>query len=381
MSNIEKLESELKARRTSRYQLIQATPVLGLATITDIVKRSRSNKFIANLFLMSVIAFGGNVTQVTQAAETCYNRGVLDDKFCDENRDLVADVPKDSSKWRDPSVLVFTYTPVEDPAVYKDAFSEFQTYLSKRTGKKVVYFTVHSNAAEVEAIRSGRLHIAGFSTGPTGYAVNLGGYVPIAVKGTNESFQGYNLIIVVRKDSTIKTIEDLKGKLVAHTSVSSNSGNLAPRALFPNAGIIPDKDYTVKYSGKHDQSILGVLTGDYDAAPVASDVFHRMAGSGRINADDFRIIYTSPRFPTSSFGYAHDLNPGLAEKIKNAFLTFRFSKKMQEIFGGADRFFPITYKEDWAVIRDIAHATGTAYTKKGLKELAKKDAEKAAKNN
>ncbi|MCP4075285.1 MAG: phosphate/phosphite/phosphonate ABC transporter substrate-binding protein [Gammaproteobacteria bacterium] len=332
-------------------------------------------KFLTSLLFTSLLLLSASVVQ----AANCAHRGVLDDKFCDENKDLVADTPKDSSKWRDPSTLVFTYTPVEDPAVYKDAFSEFQKYLTEITGKRVVYFTVHSNAAEVEAMRSGRLHIAGFSTGPTGYAVNLAGYVPIAVKGTEESFQGYNLIIVVKKDSPIKTIADLKGKLVAHTSASSNSGNLAPRALFPDSGITPDKDYTVKYSGKHDQSILGVMTGDYDAAPVASDVFHRMANAGRIKKDDFRIIFTSPRFPTSSFGYAHDLNPDLASKIQYAFSTFRFTSKMQETFGGADRFFPITYKKDWKVIRDIAHATGTAYTKKGLKKLAEKDAAKAAK--
>ncbi|MFT7418064.1 MAG: phosphonate transport system substrate-binding protein, partial [Reinekea sp.] len=227
-------------------------------------------------------------------ADDCGNRGVLDDKFCDENNDMVADSPKDPADWRDPNTLVFTYTPVEDPAVYKDAFFEFQQHLSAVTGKKVVYYTVHSNAAEVEAIRSGRLHIAGFSTGPTGYAVNLGGYVPIAVKGTVDSFQGYNLIAITRKDSDIRTMADLKGKMVAHTSASSNSGNLAPRALFPALGLTPDVDYTVKYSGKHDQSIMGVLAGDYDAAPVASDVFSRMASAGRINADDFRILYTSP---------------------------------------------------------------------------------------
>lgn len=333
------------------------------------------NKFITGLLLVGSLLLSANVVQ----AASCGSRGVLDDKFCDENKDLVADTPRDSAKWRDPSTLVFTYTPVEDPAVYKDAFSEFQQYLTKITGKRVVYFTVHSNAAEVEAMRSGRLHIAGFSTGPTGYAVNLAGYVPIAVKGTSEAFQGYNLIIVVRKESPIKSITDLKGKLVAHTSASSNSGNLAPRALFPEFGITPDKDYTVKYSGKHDQSILGVMTGDYDAAPVASDVFHRMANAGRIKADDFRIVFTSPRFPTSSFGYAHDLNPDLASKIQYAFNTFRFSDKMKNTFNGADRFFPITYQGDWAVIRDIAHATGTAYTKTGLKKLAAKDAAKAAK--
>lgn len=263
--------------------------------------------------------------------------------------------------------------------MYKDAFQEFQNYLSEATGKKVIYYRVHSNAAEVEAIRSGRLHIAGFSTGPTGYAVNLGGYVPIAVKGTADAFQGYNLITIVRKDSPIQTMADLNDKLVAHTSASSNSGNLAPRALFPALGITPDTDYRVKYSGKHDQSVMGVLTGDYDAAPVASDVFDRMVSAGRIQQDDFRIIYTSPRFPTSAFGYAHDLHPELVEKIKRAFATFRFSPQMSETFNGADRFYPVTYQDDWKVIRDIAHATGTAYSKAGLKVLAEKDAAKAAK--
>ena len=312
-------------------------------------------------------------------AADCNNRGTLDAMYCDENNDLVADVPKDPKDWKDPSTLVFTYTPVEDPAVYKDAFIPFQNYLAEVTGKKVIYYTVQSNAAEVEAMRSGRLHIAGFSTGPTGFAVNLAGYVPLAVKGNEGEFQGYNLIVVVKKDSPIQSMADLKGKKVAHTSASSNSGNLAPRALFPPLGIVPDTDYTVVYSGKHDQSILGVTHGDYDAAPVASDVFDRMAKAERINADDFRIIYKSPRFPTSSFGIAHDLNPELAQKIIKAFNDFRFTPEMQKTFGGADRFVSITYEKDWKVIRDIAASTGTSYNHEDLKKMAEKEAAKEKK--
>lgn len=312
-------------------------------------------------------------------ASDCAHHGALDDRYCDENQDMVADTPKDPKQWRDPSTLVFTYTPVEDPAVYQDAFADFQKHLSEATGKRVVYYSVHSNSAQVEAMRSGRLHIAGFSTGPTGYAVNLAGYVPIAVKGYETEFQGYNLITLVRADSDIMTMEDLKGKTVAHTSVSSNSGNLAPRALFPDLGLVPDEDYKVAYSGKHDQSVMGVLTGDYDAAPVASDVYDRMVDAGRVSADDFRIIYRSARFPTSAFGYAHDLHPELAEKVREAFLSYRFPIEMQETFDGADRFYPITYQEDWQVIRDIAHATGTAYTERGLQQLAEREAAAAKK--
>lgn len=53
--------------------------------------------------------------------------------------------------------------------------------------------------------------------------------------------------------------------------------SLLPRALFPALGVVPDEDYEVTYSGSHDQSMLGVVAGDYDAAPVASEVVDRMA--------------------------------------------------------------------------------------------------------
>lgn len=303
---------------------------------------------------------------------------VLDEMYTDKDGDLVADFAEEG-KCKDPGTLVFTYTPVEDPAVYKDAFADFQAYLSKATGKRVIYYTVQSNAAEVEAMRSGKLHIAGFSTGPTGFAVNLAGYVPIAVKGYPDGFQGYNLIVVTKKDSPIKEMKDLKGKKIAHTSASSNSGNLAPRALFPELGIVPDKDYTVVYSGKHDQSILGVAHGDYDAAPVASDVYDRMVEAGRLDKDALRIIWRSPKFPTSSFGISSQLCPELAQKIMGAFQTYRFPENMQKSFKGADRFYPITYMVDWKVIRDIAAATGTSYNKAGLKAMAAKEAAKKAK--
>ena len=341
------------------------------------MKISQKTKLTAIILGLSVIFIG--LSTPVSFADDCSSRGVLDEKFCDEDNDLVADSPQDPTAWKDPSTLVFTYTPVEDPAVYKDIFAAFQKHLSDATGKKVLYYTVHSNAAEVEAMRSGRLHIAGFSTGPTGYAVNLAGFHPIAVKGDSEGFQGYNLIVITKKDSGIMAMADLKGKRVAHTSTSSNSGNLAPRSLFPDLGLVPDKDYEVLYSGKHDQSILGVASGDYDAAPVASDVYNRMVRRGTVDGEKIRIIYRSPKFPTSSFGYAHNLKPELVRKIVGAFHTFRFPDAMKKAFGGADRFYPVTYKVDWKIIRDIAHSTGTAYTKEGLKKLAEKDAAKAKK--
>ncbi|MEP7208943.1 MAG: phosphate/phosphite/phosphonate ABC transporter substrate-binding protein, partial [Casimicrobiaceae bacterium] len=199
------------------------------------------------------------------AADACKSRGELDTMYCDSNSDMVADAPADPKKWKNPSTIVFTYTPVEDPAVYESVFKPFTTHLSSCLNKKVVFYQVQSNASEIEAMRSGRLHVGGFSTGPTAFAVNIAGAVPFAVKGDASGFQGYNLILIVKASSPYQKITDLKDKKVAHTSPSSNSGNLAPRALFPGLGLTPDKDYKVIFSGKHDQSVMGVNSGDYDA--------------------------------------------------------------------------------------------------------------------
>ncbi len=291
------------------------------------------------------------------AQDSCPNRGDLDVMYCDANKDLVADPPTDSKKFRDPNTLVFAFTPVEDPSIYEKLFQPFMGYLSQCVGKKTVFFAVQSNSAEIEAMRSGRLHIAAFSTGPTNFAVNIAGAVPFAIRGTEKGPEGVSIQLIVRKDSPYKTITDLKGKKVAHTSPSSNSGNLAPRALFPGLGLTPDKDYQVIFSGKHDQSILGVKSGDYDAAPVASDVLQHMIERGVVKADDFTILYTSEKFPTDSYAYAHDLEPKLADKIKRCFFDYRIPPEMAKGLGG-DRFLPASYQKDWEVVRKVSVAAG-----------------------
>jgi phosphonate transport system substrate-binding protein len=301
-------------------------------------------------------------------AQDCPNRGQLDQMYCDADGDLVADTPTDAAKLVNPDTLVFAYTPVEDPAIYKDIWDPFLAHLEKVTGKTVSFFAVQSNSAQVEAMRSGRLHIGGFSTGPTPFAVNLAGAVPFALMGSDDGRFGYTLQVYTKKDSGIETMPDLKGKRVAHTSPTSNSGNQAPRALFPALGVVPDTDYEVIYSGSHDQSMLGVAAGDYDAAPVASEVVERMAARKLYDPNDVKIVWESKRFPTTSYTHAHNLDPALVEKIKEAFFSFPFEgTALGKEFKGVSKFVPITYKDDWAVIREIQQANGVEYTPQNLK--------------
>ena len=93
-------------------------------------------------------------------------------------------IPKD---FVDPPVLIFAYTPVEDPAVYAKVWDGFLKHLEKVTGKRVQFFPVQSNAAQIEAMRAGRLHVAGFNTGSNPLAVNCAGFVPFALMASTRT--------------------------------------------------------------------------------------------------------------------------------------------------------------------------------------------------
>lgn len=339
----------------------------------EIVKFNDS-KYAAPMFRLGVMAtaFGLAFSGAAMAQDACPHRGDLDAIYCDANKDMVADAPTNPKKFRDPKTLIFAFTPVEDPTIYEKLFQPFMGHLSQCVGRKTVFFAVQSNSAEIEAMRSGRLHIAAFSTGPTNFAVNIAGAVPFAIRGTEKGPEGTSIKMIVRKDSPYKQLADLKGKKIAHTSPSSNTGNLAPRALFPELGLTPDKDYKVVYSGKHDQSVFGVKSGDYDAAPVASDVLQHMTERGVVKPDDFSVLYTSAQFPTDAYAHAHDLEPKLVEKIKQCFFDYRIPPEMAKGLGG-DRFLPANYQKDWELVRKVAIAAGQNLSRAGYDaESAKK---------
>ncbi|MPZ11244.1 MAG: phosphate/phosphite/phosphonate ABC transporter substrate-binding protein [Kiloniellaceae bacterium] len=296
------------------------------------------------------------------AAEDC-PRSFLDAQYCDRDGDLTADLPTDPADWIDPDTLIFAYTPVEDPAVYQTVWDGFLVHLAEMTGKKVVFFPVQSNAAQLEAMRSGRLHIAGVNTGGNPVAVACTGFVPFAMMAADDGSYGYNMEIIVPADSSIQSPADIKGKTLAFTSPTSNSGSKAPQALLKaEFGLIVDKDYQTAYSGKHDNSVIGVANKDYEAAAVANSVMHRMFDRGVVQRDQIRTIYTSDRFPTTGYGHAHNLNPMLVAKIKQAFFTFPWEgSALKKEFAKEDRFVSIHHKSDWAVIRKIDAANGVNY--------------------
>ncbi len=292
--------------------------------------------------------------------------GDLDARYCDRDGDLIADIPTDPAEWLDPETLIFAYTPVEDPAVYKTAWSDFTAYLEEKTGKKVVFFPVQSNAAQIEAMRSGRLHISGFNTGSNPLAVNCAGFRPFTIMASADGGFGYEMEILTYPGSGITKVEDIKGKELAFTSPTSNSGFKAPSAILKaDYNMIPDRDFKAVFSGKHDNSILGVANHDYLAASIANSVRDRMIKRGVITADQTVSIYKSQTFPTTGFGVVYNLKPELQQQIEDAFFSFKWDgTSLQEEFSKSDeaQFIPMNYKDFWSVIRKIDAANGVSYS-------------------
>lgn len=310
-------------------------------------------KWLAATCVGALFLAGGAVAEFT-----------LDSRYVDNDGDMIADIPTDPSKLVDPSTLIFAYTPVEDPSVYVEVWSEFLAHMEKVTGKKVQFFPVQSNAAQIEALRAGRLHVAGFNTGSNPLAVACAGFRPFAIMASEDGSYGYEMEIITYPGSGIEKVEDIRGQKMAFTSQTSNSGYKAPSALLESKyGLVAEKDYEPVFSGKHDNSIIGVANRDYPAAAIANSVMTRMMDRGVVKPEQIVTLFKSETFPTTGYGVAHNLKPELQEKIKEAFFSFNWEgTKLQQEFQKEAQFIPITFKEHWAVIREIDEAMGVQYT-------------------
>lgn len=279
---------------------------------------------------------------------------------------MVADPPRDERPFLDPDTLIFAFTPVEDPLQYRSVWQGFLEYMETKTGREVEFYPIQSTATQIEAMRAGRLHVAGFNTGSVPLAVNCAGFRPVAMMGNEQGEFGYKMEIVVRADSSFQSVEDLVGHSFAFTSPTSNSGYKAPTTILHREfGIEPEEDFETSFSGNHENSIINVSLGDYDGAAVASIVANRVyqGDDTGVSRDDIRVLYRSQTFPTTGFGYAHDLEPELARAIRESFLSFDWEgTDLTEEFEDETQFIPIDYRKHWKVIRQIDEQFGEDYS-------------------
>jgi phosphonate transport system substrate-binding protein len=142
--------------------------------------------------------------------------------------------------------------------------------------------------------------------------------------------------IIVKKDSPIKKISDLKGKRMVFGPMLAPTGYLSQYYLMLKNGFNPETDlafYSIPQgSYKHEKVIYSLLMGNFDAAAAPMLDFEQMTASGKINPDDFRVVAEAETIPYCSFGVCENVDEGLAKKVKEALLALKADDTVE--YGG-----------------------------------------------
>ncbi len=212
-----------------------------------------------------------------------------------------------SAQWQKKyPVVKYGVLPVETQTGTTRTMEHFLKHAEKTTGAKWELYQATDYSGVMNALIANQINLAwlsGFSYCQT-YADSKGGVEPLVAASATDGTMGYNAVVVVRSDSPYKTIDDLKGKVVARTDPLSGSGYLIPTAAFRAMGKPVDEYYRSPLSGGHVQSVLGVLKGTYDAAftwTSKNDGFgniRQMMNQGLLKREDIRVIWTSDPLPS-----------------------------------------------------------------------------------
>ena len=316
-----------------------------------------------NNYLLTAVAendyFQGSQTDL----ENMQDQGVEEVAHGDPPREL----PDDESEWVDPDPLVFVDKPGEaGEAQFQENIQPLLDRLEETTGRTVEWQPVDSNAATVEAFRSGRGHLGDISTGTAAFGVNLGGVVPFADPISPSGQFGYRLLALARADADdIQSVEDFArdGVEVAHSEPASNSGHQAPSALFDQFfDVTPEKDYEVNFSGGHDQTGRGIFVGDYDAGPICSTCLDDLVqATDDMEYDDFKVVWGSNPFPPGPLVHRYNLHPDVVEGIREATIGTDWTGTDYAENTGEAEYIPIDYKNVFNDILVIQRYNGVEY--------------------
>jgi phosphonate transport system substrate-binding protein len=179
-----------------------------------------------------------------------------------------------------------------------------------------------ANACEdtTEGQRSGRIHIASYCGAATFARAYLTGVKaePFAMDINADGTKGYQSVFFVKKNSPYQSIRDLKGKVLGLGRADSTSGDLEPRFVLHQLGIIPEEFFRrVVYTGSHEDNIAALRDGKVDVAAAADDAPTRFPKS---LAGQFRSVYSSEILPNPPLVYLSDLPAELKAAVSRAFL-------------------------------------------------------------
>lgn len=211
-----------------------------------------------------------------------------------------------------------------NPRVMFEEYQPIMDYLTKNTPFNFELKLGKTYEDAVDYLCSGEVQIA--SLGGLTYleAHKRCGAVPIVRPLNKNGHDFYRSIIIVRKDSPIQTLNDLRGHSYAFASIHSTSGNLIARYTLANAGLKLSDFSFYKNFKHHDQVAKEVLRGHIDAGSVKDIIAYRNLKKG------LRILNKSEPIPSVPLVAKSDCNPEIVNSLKEALLKIDPSDPQQK---------------------------------------------------
>jgi len=242
--------------------------------------------------------------------------------------------------------ILFGSVAMDIPAVMHERLTPLTNYLSKVLDRSVSLKLSPNMGAAIKAAADGSVDLAYLT--PVAYlkAHEQGGAQLIA-KTVTKGKASFKLMIVVRKDSPIKTVADLKGKSFAF----GDKRALLQRAAVVGAGIKLEELGDYKFIGHYDNIVRAVMSGDFDAGILKDTMAYKWESKGA------RILYATPSLPPYNITASKKVSPALLAKLKKAFLDLngdnpehlKVIKAVDKKYNG----FAVTSDAEYDVIRKL----------------------------
>lgn len=290
--------------------------------------RMKNLKFLVVLVL-SVVIF----------AAACGNSSSLDNNK--KSSDSGSDSGSSSGDYK-PKELTVQFVPSQNADKLEAKAKPLEKLLSDKLGIPVKVSVSTNYNTIVEAMKSKKVDV-GFLP-PTAYtlahdqkAADL--LLQAQRYGVNKDgssnkklVDDYKSEILVKKNSGIKSLKDLKGKKIALQDVTSTAGYTFPLAtLKKETGINATKDMKIVNVKGHDQAVNSLLNGDVDAAAVFQDARTIVKKDQPNVFKDTKILKLTESIPNDTISVRPDMDKKFQEKLKKAFKDIAKSKKGHKI--------------------------------------------------
>lgn len=253
-------------------------------------------------------------------------------------------------------VIKMGFVPLSDGDKLIESVEPLAEMLTEEIGIKVEAFTATNYVGVVEGLGSGQVDFGIIP--PLAYVLaNKESDAKVILTALNKDGEAtYRSQYLVRNDSDIKELIDVKGRKVAFVDPSSTSGYLFPGADMIAKGVDIEEDITYSYSGGHDKSIQLLLNGDVDLISTFVDAREKYIEDFPDVNEKSKVLGYTADIPNISVTLRGDMSPEMAEKIEKALVKIGDSEEGKDLLGTLFNIygFKKSTDKDYQVIKDTA---------------------------